>query len=98
MVAEAEGKVVGTCALYVLPNLSHGGADWAVVENVVVDARERGKGCGEALMAEAVRMAREAGCYRVSLMSNNRRNRAHQFYSRIGFDSSHQGFTTYFFR
>lgn len=95
LVVEAGGRVVGTCVLYVLPNLSHGAARWGVIENVVVDAAERSHGYGEALMAEAVRRAQDAGCYRVSLMSNLRRSDAHRFYERIGFEYSHAGFTQY---
>jgi GNAT superfamily N-acetyltransferase len=96
LVLEDKGGIFATCALYVVPNLSHGGAPWAIIENVVVDAGMRGKGYGATLMNEAVRLAREAGCYRVSLMSNNRRGGAHEFYRRIGFTESHHGFTRYF--
>jgi N-acetylglutamate synthase-like GNAT family acetyltransferase len=95
LVIEANGRVAGTCVLYLLPNLSHGAKRWAVVENVVVDAAERSRGYGGLLMAEAVRRATDAGCYRVSLMSNLRRTDAHRFYKRIGFDHSHAGFTKY---
>ena len=96
LVLEDEGEVRGSCVAYVVPNLSHGAAPWCVVENVVVDATHRSRGYGEQLMAAAERLAREAGCYRVSLMSNRRRRDAHRFYERIGFDPSHQGFTKYF--
>jgi GNAT superfamily N-acetyltransferase len=95
LVLEAGGEVLGTCALYVVPNLSHGGAPWSIVENVVVDERARSEGYGELLMAEAERLAREAGAYRLSLMSNARRTQAHRFYNRIGYAPSHQGFTKY---
>ncbi len=96
LVIEDEGEVRGTCAVYVVPNLSHGGAPWCVVENVVVDEAYRSRGYGGRLMAQAERLAREAGCYRVSLMSNLRRRDAHRFYERLGFEPSHQGFTKYF--
>jgi GNAT superfamily N-acetyltransferase len=96
LVLEDAGEVRGTCSVYVLPNLSHGAAPWCIVENVVVDEAYRSRGYGEHLMAEAERIARDAGCYRVSLMSNLRRRDAHRFYERIGFDPSHQGFTKYF--
>ena len=62
VVLEEDGRVFGTLALYVLPNLSHGGRPFAIVENVVVDAALRGGGYGKLLMAAAVRLAQEAGC------------------------------------
>lgn len=96
LVGEEDGRVVGTFTLYVMPTLSHGGRPFAIVENVVVDSEVRGTGLGKRLMAEAVRLAREAGCYKVALTSNNKRSAAHLFYAGIGFDPSHQGFTLYF--
>jgi GNAT superfamily N-acetyltransferase len=61
-----------------------------------VDEACRSKGYGERLMAEAERIAREAGAYRLSLMSNMLRADAHRFYAQIGYQPSHQGFTKYF--
>ena len=95
VVAEDGDRVVGTLTLYLLPNLSHGARPFAIVENVVVDADARGAGYGRALMEHAVRLAREAGCYKVSLTSHNNRAEAHAFYSAIGFTNSHRGFTLY---
>jgi GNAT superfamily N-acetyltransferase len=95
-VLEAKGRVVATYALYVLPNLSHGGRPFAIVENVVVDDALRGHGLGRLLMEDAVARARAAGCYKVGLTSNSRRAPAHAFYTSIGFEPTHQGFTRYF--
>jgi GNAT superfamily N-acetyltransferase len=36
-------------------------------------------------MDDAMRLAREAGCYKLALSSNRRRERAHAFYERLGF-------------
>jgi GNAT superfamily N-acetyltransferase len=95
-VLEAEGRVVATYALYVLPNLSHGGQPFAIVENVVVDDALRGRGLGRLLMDHALARARQAGCYKVGLTSNNKRAPAHAFYESIGFEQTHKGFTRYF--
>ena len=96
LVAEEDGRIAGTLALYVMSNVSHGGRPFAIVENVVVDAGQRGTGLGKRLMEEAVRLAHEVGCYKVALTSNNKRADAHAFYERIGFNASHRGFTRYF--
>ena len=92
LVAEQTGSVVGTVVLVVVPNLSHRGRPWAVVENVVVDAGARGQGVGERLLREAARIARGAGCYKLSLTSNKQRTEAHRFYGRLGFRPTHEGF------
>lgn len=94
-VLEIGGRVEGTFTLYILPNLSHGARPAAIVENVVVDAAQRGSGHGRRLMAHAERVARESGCYKVALTSNRRRTAAHHFYERIGYVPSHVGFSKY---
>ncbi|MPZ13571.1 MAG: GNAT family N-acetyltransferase [Chloroflexi bacterium] len=95
-VIEVDGRIEGSCTLYVLPNLSHGGRPFAIVENVVVDEGSRGSGCGQLLMQHAEARARAAGCYKVALTSNRRRANAHRFYQRLGFAPTHHGFTKYF--
>ena len=91
-VLEARGKIVGTAALSVMPNISHKGTPYAIIENVVVDAKARSKGSGELLMRHAIDEARRAGCYKVALTSNKRREDAHRFYERLGFVRTHEAF------
>jgi GNAT superfamily N-acetyltransferase len=93
---EDGGQIVGTLALVIVPNLSHRGAPYAIIENVVVDEAHRSHGHGEALILEAVERARKAGCYKVSLTSNKRREDAHRFYKRLGFEATHEGFRIVF--
>jgi len=82
-----------------VPNLTHGGKPWAQVENMVTDATVRGSGIGRQLIDECLRLAREAGCYKVQLQSGNQRrspeNDAHGFYEHLGFAASSVGFRYY---
>lgn len=77
--------VVATYALLVMHNLAHGGAPSASAEDVVVTAQRRGQGLGRQLMAHAVAEAAAAGCYKLALSSNARREAAHAFYESLGF-------------
>jgi len=79
------GEPVGTFSLLVFPTLAHGGAFEALVEAVVVAPEWRGRGIGGAMMAEAMRLAAEAGCYKLMLSSNLKREDAHRFYRSLGF-------------
>ncbi len=92
LVAEAEGRIVGAASLVIVPNLSHQGQPYAIVENVVIDATARGGGYGELLLRYAMEEARRAGCYKLSLTSNKQRSDAHRFYERLGFTATHEGF------
>jgi len=95
LVLDLDGRPDGTATLYILPNLSHGGRPYAVVENVVVDSRHRGAGLGRELMEHAERLAVEANCYKIVLTSNRHRIHAHRFYERLGYVATHHGFTKY---
>jgi len=98
LVAE-DGRTVGTVTLVIVPNLTHNSQPWAQVENMVTDENIRGSGAGRALIEECLRLAREAGCYKVQLQSGNQRrsaeNDAHGFYRHIGFEESSAGFRYY---
>lgn len=83
LVAAAEdGRIVGllSVALYDVPS---GRKAW--IEDVVVDAAARGRGIGEALVREALALARREGVARVMLTSNATRRAAHRLYERMGF-------------
>ena len=95
LVAEEDGKIIGTTVLAILPGFAHGVSPFAVVEYVVVDDNHRKQGIGKLLMDYVVARAREAGCYKIMLTSDNRRTGAHRFYEAIGFQASAHGFRLY---
>jgi len=95
LVAEKDSFVVGTVFLQITPNLSHDARPWAVLENLVVDGRYRRQGIG-LLVEYALTRAREAGCYKLQLLSSNTRHEAHQFYRAVGFEDTASGFRLYF--
>jgi GNAT superfamily N-acetyltransferase len=78
-------SVIATYALLVMHNLAHCGAPSAIAEDVVVHPQRQGLGIGRQLMAHAIEQAREAGCYKLALSSNAKRQAAHTFYESLGF-------------
>jgi ribosomal protein S18 acetylase RimI-like enzyme len=56
------------------------------INTVIVDAAARGRGIGEALSREAVRISRDIGVRRITLSSRLDREPAHRMYLRIGFE------------
>src|SRR5438477_10137025 len=69
LVLENAGIVVATAVLIIVPNLTHRGRPYALVENVVLDASQRSQRHGEELMHHIIDEARAACCYQISLTS-----------------------------
>jgi GNAT superfamily N-acetyltransferase len=85
-VAEADGRIVGTFALLVMDNLGHLGTCSGVVEDVAVEPAFHGHGVGKAMMAHAIDLCRDRGCYKIVISSNFKRPKAHAFYESLGFE------------
>lgn len=96
VVAVLDGHLVGTADLLVLPNLTHHGKPWALVENVIVTGAARRTGVGRELVEHLIELARAAGCYKVQLLSDKQRVEAHDFYRSLGLDAVAEGFRIYF--
>jgi N-acetylglutamate synthase-like GNAT family acetyltransferase len=96
LVAAKDGRVVGTLFLQIVPNFTHDARPWAIIENMVVDSACRRQGIGRLLIEKAFAISREAGCYKVQLLSNKKRLEAHRFYHSMGFEDSAVGFRLYF--
>lgn len=86
LIAEDRRGAVGTLAVIVIDQLGHMGQRIALVENVIVRADARGEGVGRAMLAEAGRMAREEGAYKLILATGMKRGDAHGFYETLGFE------------
>lgn len=91
LVGERDGEVVATLQLTYIPGLSRGGMRRALVEAVRVRADLRGQRIGEQLMENAMARARARGCGLIQLTTDKRREAAHRFYARLGFEASHEG-------
>ena len=84
-VAELENEIVGAFALLIMDNLAHMGAPSGIVEDVVVHSQRRRQGIGKAMMQFAMEQCTKAGCYKLTLSSNLKRQSAHKFYQSLGF-------------
>ncbi|MCS0635175.1 GNAT family N-acetyltransferase [Streptomyces sp. LP05-1] len=92
VVAERDGRVIGTLQLTIVPGLSRRGAVRSIIEAVRIHADERGGGLGTHLIEWAITESRRQGCQLVQLTSDASREDAHRFYRRLGFEPSHVGF------
>jgi GNAT superfamily N-acetyltransferase len=91
MVAELEGRVIGTLHLMFLPSISFQGGLRAQVESVRVDKECRNLGIGGRMMEWTMERARQRGAHVIQLTSHLTRKDAHRFYEKLGFKGSHLG-------
>jgi len=84
LLCEVDGAPVSTCTLFVCPNFTRSGRPFALIENVVTLSDHRKRGLGRQIVQRAIEMAREQGCYRVTLMTGSKREETLRFYESAG--------------
>jgi GNAT superfamily N-acetyltransferase len=57
----------------------------ALLEDMVVSPEVRGTGIGAKLLSEAISLARERGCKRITLLTDRSNEAAQRFYAKQGF-------------
>lgn len=87
-----DGQLATSCVLHVLPNLTRGGAPYALIENVVTDGARRRNGLGQAIVRAAAEAGFARGCYKVMLMTGRGDPGVLAFYESCGFSQSKTGF------
>ena len=88
LVYEADGAIVSSCVCVVIPNLTRGVRPYALIENVVTRSDCRNRGYAGACMDAARRVAREAGCYKLMLLTGSKRPEVLRFYENRGYNSA----------
>jgi len=78
------GQIIGSLTLVIFRTPT-GARAW--IEDVVVDEAARGQGAGEALVAEAIRLASDSGARTVDLTSRPSRESANRLYEKVGFQA-----------
>lgn len=91
-VGVCDDVLVATCVLVVVPNLTRNQSPFALIENVVSDARFRGRGFGKRVVLAALDHAWAAGCYKVMLMTGRTDPAVLAFYQACGFTSDKTAF------
>lgn len=87
LVAEREGAVVGMVTAQLVVSTAAGGPS-VLVEDMVVEEAERGKGVGRALLEAIEGWARSMGATRLQLLADRENAPALAFYARMGWAST----------
>jgi glucosamine-phosphate N-acetyltransferase len=82
VIAEVDGKIVGTTTLLIEPKFIHKGGLVGHIEDVVVDKDFQGQKIGEKIMKYLLEFAKNRGCYKTILDSTDD---VKPFYEKLGF-------------
>jgi GNAT superfamily N-acetyltransferase len=87
LVAVEGAQVLGVISLHFIPQIALAG-DFCRISYFCVDGSARSRGIGARLEQRAEELARERGCDRIELHCHSRRELAHRFYFRQGYEES----------
>jgi GNAT superfamily N-acetyltransferase len=85
LVGEIDGKLVSSCTLAIIPNLTRGARPYGLIENVVTRREYRGQGFGTRILQHALQVAWDSDCYKVMLLTGRKDEATLRFYEQAGF-------------
>lgn len=86
IVVEIDEKIVSSCVVTIIPNLTHNSRPYAVVENVVTDLNYRKQGLATACLDYAKSLAIKENCYKLMLLTGSKRESTLKFYEKAGYN------------
>lgn len=86
IVIEENGKIVSSCTLAVIKNLTRSARPYGLIENVVTHPDYRNRGYGSAVLNKAVEICKYKGCYKVMLLTSRKEEDIFRFYENAGFN------------
>lgn len=91
-VSEENKRITGFISIHIQHLLHHWGKV-AEIQELCVYPEYRNNGTGNLLLKKAINIARENDCELIELAASRRREKAHRFYLKNGFNNSHFKFT-----
>ncbi|NYB52321.1 MAG: GNAT family N-acetyltransferase [Methanobacteriaceae archaeon] len=86
LVIEDGGKIVSSCTMAIIKNLTRSARPYALIENVVTHPDYRKKGYGTKILKKALGIAKSENCYKVMLLTSHKDDETLRFYENAGFN------------
>jgi len=81
-------KIVSSCVVTIIPNLTHNQRPYALIENVITDENFRKKGYATQLLNYAKNIALNNNCYKIMLLTGSKKESTLSFYQQAGFNKN----------
>lgn len=79
-------KLISSCVMIVVPNLTHNQRPYALIENVITHIEYRNKGYATAVLNFARELAKEGNCYKIMLLTSSKKESTLSFYEKAGYN------------
>jgi GNAT superfamily N-acetyltransferase len=86
IVGEEDGKIVSSCVIIIIPNLTRNQRPYALIENVITDQNYRKKGLATACLNYARDIAVRENCYKIMLLTGSKKESTLKFYEEAGYN------------
>lgn len=80
------GKLVSSCVLVIVPNLTRNQRPYALIENVITHEGYRNKGYATSILDFAKEIAIKENCYKIMLMTGSKEKHTLDFYEKAGYN------------
>lgn len=85
IVIEADSKIVSSCSLSIIKNLTRNLRPYGLIENVITDQNYQNKGHATKALNMAIEIAKVNNCYKVMLLTGSKKDETLRFYEQAGF-------------
>lgn len=86
IVGLVDNRIISSCVVVIIPNLTHNQQPYALIENVITDEKHRKKGYATKVLNYAKDIALKENCYKIMLMTGSKEESTLNFYEKAGYN------------
>ena len=87
-IGEYDNKIISSCVLAIVPNLTRGARPYGLIENVITHPNYRKQGFAKSIINYVIEYSKKKNCYKIMLLSSKNRESAHILYEKLGFNKN----------
>lgn len=81
-----KGKIITSCVIIIVPNLTNNQRPYALIENVITHEAYRNKGYATSILNFAREIAKIENCYKIMLLTGSKKENTLNFYEKAGYN------------